>query len=537
MAAQWLSDNPDGTYTVQLDDGTTTNIAKMPGADPQYDAIKSMSSGVSTGLPQAFPTTAPSTEMSTDIGTDSGLSAPIASTPQELAGSTDAGIGQGTVLAPPINLETPQSATPSAMPQNVSVPAPMFPTVSESTVTSGSSGKQYAPGALAGVTALAGQIADAQTKAGDIGKNIGTEEGAKLKAQSVQRDQQIANLNTSAEAAKDLSNSYNEQLGILLKDYQDTNITPRGIFEDDNLGQNIGAGIAIALGALGGALSGSNQNVALQIFDKAIERDLEAQKANLGKKREAISVLGIKYQAARQAGMDEEAAKSKVFAETYAQIGEYFDAKKATLSGDLAKANAEAMSIKTKEEAAKYNAEATARTIQNQVQTQTKVDTSKLAPQVTVPEGDRTTIQNNQKMIRQAERLKAIIEARQMGGFTDNAVIAFKNKFDISPTPEEAEFAGGNNQIGEYVLHSLSGTAASEAQSKRIASFLPKTSNSPEVNLKQLDRLINDSNMENAQIGINYGMSPGTRDKSGFIFPGQSGVAARNDKAGFIPGK
>lgn len=50
--------------------------------------------------------------------------------------------------------------------------------------------------------------------------------------------------------------------------------------------------------------------------------------------------MGIKYQAARQAGMDDQAAKDKVFAEAYAQISEYAEAKKATLQGDLAKQNA-----------------------------------------------------------------------------------------------------------------------------------------------------------------------------------------------------
>lgn len=53
------------------------------------------------------------------------------------------------------------------------------------------------------------------------------------------------------------------------------------LWNDMGTGQKILAGLAIALGGYGGALSGKGDNKALDIINKAIDRDIEAQKFNI----------------------------------------------------------------------------------------------------------------------------------------------------------------------------------------------------------------------------------------------------------------
>jgi hypothetical protein len=55
---------------------------------------------------------------------------------------------------------------------------------------------------------------------------------------------------------------------------------PKGIFEGQSTGNQIIAGISIALGALGGALSGRGGNQALEIIKGAVDRDFTVQREN-----------------------------------------------------------------------------------------------------------------------------------------------------------------------------------------------------------------------------------------------------------------
>lgn len=103
----------------------------------------------------------------------------------------------------------------------------------------------------------------------------------------------ISNNERIAQQALDDSIKYTNQIrerllgvggqGGLLKDYMDDEIKPQRLFENKGAWSKILAGIGIALGgAAAGVTGGPNQ--ALEMINKEIERDVEAQKANLGKK-------------------------------------------------------------------------------------------------------------------------------------------------------------------------------------------------------------------------------------------------------------
>jgi hypothetical protein len=68
-------------------------------------------------------------------------------------------------------------------------------------------------------------------------------------------------------------------------------VNPNRYYENQSTGNQITASIALALGGLGGALDRTGRNAAAETIQKAIDRDIDAQKENLANKRSAMSQL------------------------------------------------------------------------------------------------------------------------------------------------------------------------------------------------------------------------------------------------------
>ena len=88
------------------------------------------------------------------------------------------------------------------------------------------------------------------------------------------------------------------------QEYEAAEVDPSRRFSG---GSKVGAAIAMALGAMGAALS-RGPNTAMQIIQSEIERDVAAQRANIDKKRGAVGMLGNELAMARDILGDEDAA-------------------------------------------------------------------------------------------------------------------------------------------------------------------------------------------------------------------------------------
>jgi hypothetical protein len=75
---------------------------------------------------------------------------------------------------------------------------------------------------------------------------------------------------------------WNQRGQILFDDIKNAKIDPNHFWQDKSTGQKIMAVVGMALGAGGAAATGS-PNFALQTIQGAVDRDIDAQKANLGK--------------------------------------------------------------------------------------------------------------------------------------------------------------------------------------------------------------------------------------------------------------
>lgn len=99
------------------------------------------------------------------------------------------------------------------------------------------------------------------------------------------------------------------------QDIKDTHIDPNHYLGSMDTGQKILTGISLALGGLGGGAHG--QNAAADFLNNQINRDIDAQKANLGTKETLLSANLKRYQNMRDAIdmtrlMMNDTAKSKV---------------------------------------------------------------------------------------------------------------------------------------------------------------------------------------------------------------------------------
>jgi len=134
----------------------------------------------------------------------------------------------------------------------------------------------------------------------------------------------------------------------LYQDVLDDKIEPGRFMANLSTGNKILAGISLVLGGAGGGLNGSGRNTAMEVLQKTIDQDIEAQKANLGKKQ---SLLTQNLQKTRDLQEAEAMTRSQIMAMTSAQV----ERAKASASGPLAKAQADQLLGVLKVEQSKAN--------------------------------------------------------------------------------------------------------------------------------------------------------------------------------------
>lgn len=80
----------------------------------------------------------------------------------------------------------------------------------------------------------------------------------------------------------------------LTKDFMDQKIDPRSVWHKMGTGEKVTAALAMILSGIGSGLAGG-PNLAMKVLEDAQNRDIEAQKAELGKKQNLLSMNLKKY--------------------------------------------------------------------------------------------------------------------------------------------------------------------------------------------------------------------------------------------------
>lgn len=125
-------------------------------------------------------------------------------------------------------------------------------------------------------------------------------EGNAARTENAQRQEQLAgetekvnnekiqNLQAMQAKSDEFYTNMHARQAKLREDIENGKIDPSHLWHDVGTGGRIAAGIGILLAGVGSGLSGG-PNVALQMLDKAIDRDIDAQKTNLHTKQSLLA--------------------------------------------------------------------------------------------------------------------------------------------------------------------------------------------------------------------------------------------------------
>lgn len=464
------------SFTVQLDDGSTQVVAKTPDTMRPggiYDFYKAPSAAPASPAPAITPPAGP-----VGAGFDS---APSMVTPDALPGFDQ-------VPPPPAPTVDP---TPVAAPAvGVAAPSPAMglkstdqtsttfetPTIDPSLVKHQ---KELDQAVLKTARSVADQQAyEAQVKASQAQVELGAlqkhqeEEQAKRDEEEARREALFTDVNAASESLKGMKIDNNR------------------FWSNSSTGNKVMAGISIALGALGQAFTGGDRNYALEIIDKAIDRDIDEQKANFEAGRGKMEAAKGVYSTFADKVKDDRIARSASRQAYLDRVKGEFDAIAASNAPDAIKKNAafQSAQVEALQQKELIN-------LQRGVMKVTKTTEDVVAPDTTVkPKPENPTI--SKELVELGADVKSLKEMRTAfrkegfeGGPVGGRMVEFKRLIGVNDPKEAIQ----QDRILEEVAkktHRISGAGTTEKEVSRLGNTLPKLTDNPATFFAALDQEI-----------------------------------------------
>lgn len=132
-------------------------------------------------------------------------------------------------------------------------------------------------------------------------------------------DEQAKDLELQQIAYRKQVEKLDSEISDLQKNIATQKIDPNRIWSNASTGNRVTAGISLLLGGLSQGLTGAKSNPAMDVINNAIDRDIDSQKAELGKKQNLLSLNLAKYGRLDQAF---QATKLQIMAVTQAKINQ-----------------------------------------------------------------------------------------------------------------------------------------------------------------------------------------------------------------------
>ncbi len=234
-------------------------------------------------------------------------------------------------------------------------------------------------------------------------------------------------------------------------------LDPNRIWSNASTGDRLLAGFAMALGAVGQAGAGG-PNMAIEAMDKAINRDIDAQKVNMDKAGKNVELKRTMYQDLRQKFGDDTIARQAVREMTFNKLAADSTAKGLAAQNPIIKANADAaaaaLQVKA-QEAALIRSKRTEEVMKKQVPIKSpfkpgdrvlqKGETDELSP-----------LENNVRTFSALNDMIEKFDEKQMGPF-QNWWNQFKTSWGADVDPKIVEAAQAGNLAAKAYLFSISG--------------------------------------------------------------------------------
>lgn len=229
-------------------------------------------------------------EVNDTVGSDY-FSKDDADTDQEVQGN-EAFANQVTGNVPP--LVVPTAVTPAPAQAQAGWHAPMLPGDQQQTTPSDGSGEMptaAAPSAQAQANTYTMPGLAQQEKAAQIQAGVAGDLGKAQEAALTDYKNQMERFQRGADNERA---RLDDEQAQLQKSITEGKIDPKHYFNNMDTTHRVMTAIGLILGGIGSGLT-KGPNVALQMMDKAIDRDIDAQKAELGKKQNLLSINFQKY--------------------------------------------------------------------------------------------------------------------------------------------------------------------------------------------------------------------------------------------------
>jgi hypothetical protein len=222
--------------------------------------------------------------------------------------ATSTGLG---LMGPTTTYEAPAIRMPGSTPAQTGLPGYLSQT--ESFMKTGQ--QQQAPGMQLGGPSEYTKAFD-QMQQGTLMQAQASAEAAKQQAQVY--DQQMQELQKTEAARKLQADAVMADINKIQNDVMTQKIDPTRVWSNMSTGNRVLAGISIFLGGVAGGMQGT-ENRALGIIQDAVNKDIDSQKADIGKKQNMLSLNMAKYNNINDAAA---ATKAQLLSITQAQINQ-----------------------------------------------------------------------------------------------------------------------------------------------------------------------------------------------------------------------
>jgi hypothetical protein len=222
--------------------------------------------------------------------------------------ATSTGLG---LMGPTTTYEAPAMGMPEAAPATTGLPGYLSQT-QDFMKTS----QQQTPGGIQGGGITDYTKAFDQMQQGTLMQAQASAEAAKQQAQVY--DQQMQELQKTEAARKAQADAVMTDINKIQNDVMTQKIDPTRVWSNMSTGNRVLAGISIFLGGVAGGMQGK-ENSALAIIQDAVNKDIDSQKADIGKKQNMLSLNMAKYNNINDAAA---ATKAQLLSITQAQINQ-----------------------------------------------------------------------------------------------------------------------------------------------------------------------------------------------------------------------
>lgn len=370
-------------------------------------------------------------------------------------------------------------------------------------------GTSVAPAAAAGfgmdtktVTTSGGMTADAQ--AGLLGSMADINAATVLQQQaqnninretSIALDQkQLATQQFQRQEAEKQANIEKARLDWDMKiksaddKFRGASVDSGRMWRDSSTGSKIAAGVGIMLGALGQALTGQD-NPAIKMIERAIDQDIDIQKANMEKAGKEAGMTRSAYSTYLQATGSEAAARNQMHLLALQNIDASLASATAKQQDTLVAANAERAKADLKMKVQERIAE---KSTYQQVKTQERLAGPKPITPGTSHWNDAVgkDMMARKEVLTSLDRLDAALadpkKAEKFMGPFDSRMLALAGKAGFEVSPEYIEYKTEAGVLVAGILKVMSGVGVNEAEYARWAAMLPTVEKNPENAKREL---------------------------------------------------